>query len=149
MDYRSLDNWFASFMTDASSLQDTGKFGGGDMFVYVPGNALFTGTTSAANFTDGTGNIGGGDDYYQFFGNNPVSRGATGFRRLWGFNIPAANVFNTSTNGGSGKFISLFASLNGQEGTNSKVFAYCLFDTHLTTTTFNQLISYYQSLGYL
>ena len=145
-DFRSLSSWFASYMTDKDSLQDAGKFGGGDMFVYVPGQTLFTGTTSSSNFSDGTGNIGGGDDYYQWVGNNPRSRGATGFRRLWGFNIPAGNVFNTSTNGGTYK---LFGSSNGQEGTNVKVWAHCLFDTHLTTTTFNQLITYYQGLGYL
>ena len=148
-DFRSLDDWFASYMTDKDSVQDEGKFGGGDMFVYVPGNPTFEGTISSTNFTDGDGTVGGGDDYYQWVGNSPAGRGATGFRRLWGFNIPTANVFNTSTNGGAGKSYKIYGNSSNQQGGTGKIFAHALFDTHLTTTSFGQLVAYYQSLGYL
>ena len=145
-DFRSLSSWFGSYMTDKDSIQTGGKFDGGDMFVYVPGNAVFTGSLTPSNWSDGVGTIGGGDDYYQWIGNSPASRGATGFRRLWGINIPTANVFNTNTNAGR---YSLYGGFQLSQGASGKIWAHALFDTHLTSTTFGQLITYYQGLGYI
>ena len=154
-DFRGLNNYFGSYMTDKDSIlistNTNSRFDGGEQFVYVPGNPVYQSTMTQATFTDGAGRVGGGDDYYQWAGNSPASRGPSGFRRLWGFNFITGKGFNTSTNGGTGYRYAIYgksvSSLD--QGSSGKIWAHALFDVPLTITYFNQLIAYYKYKGYI
>ena len=135
----------AAYFNQYDSISTAGVYAGGTFYSYDSFSSTTTGPLdlTPTNVTDGNSNSTGGDDVWQWMGEN--GRGTNFSRRLQMYNFGTGADLNLTTSAAQGLVFG--NNDNTSEGSSFNYYTIVGWDTYLDATDYSNLLAYFQSLN--